>query len=420
MRLPFEDWLDQQEFVETASDLFNEAIVCYKASAYRAAMLLSYLGFLNVLKSRMFNAALPNGIPIGQWNSMQNNLRSDDRWDSTAFDATQQRNPAAIFLVSDDVRQQVVYWKNRRNDCAHSRTNKIGYAHVEAFWLFLISNIARFVVNGSRADLIERLRRHYDTSITPPGQDPRSLVDRIPTAVDPAELHDFFIDAEREVFSLKRLFDLPSAEEVGFFELILRLNSPAVVTAATMYIEQNAELMLAILRADPTLVPTLANGAPQIRNLWFDRLFSTFRQDLAIYCALLRNGLIPAAELNEAHERVIRRWRNEIPAGQCFDQLRASQFFQHLERIAFELTLIDQFDWGNRNSDFVAWYVDNHPLNRTIVRGIASTFSVPNFPFELRDALDELFRANPAKRDEFHTIATAERISLPQHIASLH
>lgn len=51
MKLKFEEWLVEQEIDKDTevNDLFLEGITCYKASAYRAALLFSFLGFQTVI-----------------------------------------------------------------------------------------------------------------------------------------------------------------------------------------------------------------------------------------------------------------------------------------------------------------------------------------------------------------------------------
>ncbi len=63
MRLPIEDWLSSQELSRESEGLFRESITCYKASAYRAAFLFSFLAFQTVIRDRIVNAQVPTGIP---------------------------------------------------------------------------------------------------------------------------------------------------------------------------------------------------------------------------------------------------------------------------------------------------------------------------------------------------------------------
>jgi hypothetical protein len=147
MRIEFDDWLSSQKISATAEGLFKESIVCYKASAYRAALLLSYVGLQTIIKDRLLSANCPSSIPAGQWAGIIRNLTDDDRWDSQVYGAIQMKSPASIFGISDDLRNQITYWRNRRNDCAHSKQNEINFPHVETFWLFIKSNLAKLVVN---------------------------------------------------------------------------------------------------------------------------------------------------------------------------------------------------------------------------------------------------------------------------------
>lgn len=45
MRIFFEEWLSSIQISEVAKEIFDEAIACYRFQAYRASLLLSYMGF---------------------------------------------------------------------------------------------------------------------------------------------------------------------------------------------------------------------------------------------------------------------------------------------------------------------------------------------------------------------------------------
>ena len=61
MNLKIEKWIIDQKLSKKVTPLFDEAIKSYKASAYKAALLFSYLGFMTILKERIINAQLPPG-----------------------------------------------------------------------------------------------------------------------------------------------------------------------------------------------------------------------------------------------------------------------------------------------------------------------------------------------------------------------
>jgi len=63
MQLPIINFVESHNFQNEAEELFYEAARCYRAKAYRAAFVFSYLGFLMVLKYRVLEADRPEKIP---------------------------------------------------------------------------------------------------------------------------------------------------------------------------------------------------------------------------------------------------------------------------------------------------------------------------------------------------------------------
>ena len=193
MRLLSEVWVSDQNFPSEAIVSFDEAVKSYKTGAYRAALLFSYVGWGLVIRRRILTAKCPKNMPVEKWNGIQKQLLDDDRWDDKTFECTQMKDsPVPIFLVPDSIREEVKYWKNRRNDCAHFKLNEISSAHVEAFWAFIRSNLPKFVPNGSIEDLIDRISRHFDPNYTPPGSSVQPIINMLPAAVLPTELPRFF------------------------------------------------------------------------------------------------------------------------------------------------------------------------------------------------------------------------------------
>ncbi|MGI4821966.1 MAG: hypothetical protein ACRYFV_12220 [Janthinobacterium lividum] len=143
-KLSLEKWLDRQQLSRNANLLFSDAIKCYKAEAYRASLLFSYLAFITVLKERLLGATEPGLLPAGHWQRLLDKLQDEDRWEGATFDATQEKEVIgagkvktkdAIFSINDNLGTQIKYWKDRRNDCAHFKDNEITTYHVASFWI---------------------------------------------------------------------------------------------------------------------------------------------------------------------------------------------------------------------------------------------------------------------------------------------
>jgi hypothetical protein len=271
MRIEIEDWVSTLKISSTAESLLRESIVCYKASAYRASLLFSYVGFQTILKDRMLAANCPTGITPGQWGSIIRNLTDDDKWDAQVYDAVQMKSPASIFGISDDLRNQLAYWKNRRNDCAHSKQNEINFSHVEMFWLFLKSNLAKLVVSGSKEGLLINIRKHFDYSMTPRGADSGYIVEQIPSAIATHELTTFFED----IYSVFYPPDDPfvvTKEEIDFWNRILSQNTPAIANKLIEFLKTKKRLTVEILREHPERIHSFSDDATFIRKLWYSIL----------------------------------------------------------------------------------------------------------------------------------------------------
>ncbi len=227
MQLIIEQWLVEADLPQEATIAFNEAVRCYKAGAYRAALLFSYLGWGLSLRIRILTAHSPAGITPNLWAGIGARLRNEDKWDDEVFECTQRSTPAPIFEVSDDLRRQVRFWRDRRNDCAHFKVNEIGGSYVEAFWQFFRSNFPKFVPRGSQAALIEKILRFFDPNQTPPGSDINSIVALIASSIEASNLVIFFEEVVGGLTITVGAASLRRARDLSiFFEGILRLNNP--------------------------------------------------------------------------------------------------------------------------------------------------------------------------------------------------
>jgi len=423
MRLEFEEWVLSQDMSETAEDLFREAITCYKASAYRATLLFSYLGFQTIIQDRILASRRPTSINEALWKSITDKLTDDSAWDSQAFDATQMKSPAPIFILSDDLRRQVTYWRDRRNDCAHSRRNEIGFSHAEAFWLFLRSNLPKFVVSGSKEGLLNEIRIHFDRSLTPADADYSHIVQQIPYAIETEALEDFLKGIDQVFADLRRRpldASLYPADEVRFFDSILNIGDTTVTSRLVDFLRDQEGLLAEVLRSNPTRVLLIADDSTFIRRLWYKELLPMTQSNFEIYCSLLRNRLIREKEVEEAHRHIIPSLSNLDPSEECYTLLEDSNFFDAFRDIVFLQSgsssgapLADQFGWANRNFNLVIWYLNRFGVDEQIARSLSQIFGKENHPYELRDAVNAFLSQNEQKREEFLQVFEGNQIPTP-------
>lgn len=419
--LPIEAWANEQDLPREARDMLDEAILCYKVGAYRASMVFSYLAWSAAIRGRLLAARAPTNYPAAKWVALMKRLRNDDDRDAAMFEATQSKAPSPIFGVSDDLRDQVKYWKNRRNDCAHSKTNEIDAAYTETFWLFFRSNYGGFAVIGSAEELLARIRAHFDPNVTPPDTPCDALVRAIPGAIQVAHL-DTFCDEFHE--SMNPVGTTPSAKlvrllrgnrnEIRFIRAVFAHGTIQTCEAFGRMIEKHRNLHRRVLTSAPALHSQVPGSPAIVRSMWRKQ------GGARLLANLLRVDAIPQAEFREANNHVILESLGPPELSAIDDQvLGQAGFWQEFELLAFTKSKIDEFGWSNDNRAFIVWYLQTHPLSDVAVKAICGVFSGTPYPTRCKDALEAFFKSSTLKRTEFRTIAARIGATLPPDLPSL-
>ncbi len=436
LRHPFRSWIEQQDIAEPALALFDEGMICYAAGAYRAAVVFSYLGVLRTMAHRLMVAARPSEFSEKYWGELQRKVREDGAWESTILDAMVMEKPGSIFLIDDDIREQLRYWRSRRNDAAHARTNEIDAPHVEALWLFAKSNLPRLIVAGSRAGLHERFRRHFDPSYTPRDADFAHLVAEIPIAVRAAEYADFL----RDVFLLTGDIDdewqgspYMSSDGGKLIDYILDLNNEQLTWSLTAVLDGDQQLLIAAILRVPRLTVHYYGRGSFIRKLWHDLLpfeqepgFDPINRSLGVVAYLLRNDMIPASQRDEAFEHIIQKIHEGIShsdyTDDVMDALAPYGFWEAVKQHGFGW---GDVQWVAKNLSLAVEYLARYPVDRQIARAFAelvppetdldddylhgSNFYEPEDAFNLSEVY---FCNHPEKLDELVRVARENDIDI--------
>lgn len=410
MKLPIETWLEQANCPEEAMEAFRESILAYKGGANRAGLSYSYTGMMLWIKDRLLVAQPPNGYTPGEWQQRQNELRDDNVLEKVAFDLTQVKKPKAVFSVDDQLRLEMQYWKDRRNDCAHYKRNMITEANVQAFWSFLQSSIARWVPNGSAQDLLARLIRHYDPIYTAPGTDVSPLAQSFQGAIPPQERSTFLTD-------LEAAFTSNNTYHAGINEIIAALlNVHSLIGDVVTWLLTRPTLAVGVLRLKPGHVLHF-NGHPAfIRSLWHTYLFQNQFPDLHVFAAMLRNGVIPPAQIQEAVASTVERVTKEEPTQEDNRVLEQNGFWVQFRKRAIDDRMIDNFGWANAKADFIAWWIENSAIDQTMAEAICRTFDGGYYPRDARVSIKAMLSQNPTKRAELATQAALSGATIPQEL----
>lgn len=430
MKLKIETWLDQENLSLNARHLLSTGITCYKAEANTAALLMSYLGFLVILKNRIMTANKPPNFEQGNWDKLLKDMRNEDSWEANVFDATQtrvkidqttkevKRDP--IFAISESLREQIKYWKNRRNDCAHNKDNEISNAHVETFWSFMMSNLPKITVEGGFASLVNKIEKHYDSSFTSSKQDVAPLIQEIANAVERNELPDFWPKALQAIDDAS--FDWEQINRNDFIHKVFVNNNLQNVETLIGFIKSEEGLRNSFIMVHPEIIQRLSLSEQENRNFWKTKLIS-FNEPLKVYASMLRNNLILPGEIEEANTLFSYK---KIYTDDLTDHLTLSHFGfgKALHKVIFvdndPTDLYHYWKFLHSNAKFVRQYLQYYPLTADVVKIISSELNKDEFyPFFLQNELETLFKGNPSKKDEFLKIISENGFPIPKQLSSL-
>lgn len=424
MKIDFENWLDKQSYIkDDHRRIFDDAVLCYKNGIIRPALMLSYIGFLNIIKDRLQNAQPPTPFPAAQWTKMQQELVSDRDWEETVINAlfSQQKKDTnkvitkeAIFNISDDIREQIKYWRDRRNDCAHYKRNDITDSHILAFWAFLKSNLPLITVEGGYMSLVNKFTKFFDPSVTPPGSDIRPLLAEIPDVVTDDKFEDFF----------KNAITLHASDIYSTIHTIIH-QAPARVQ----------DLMKGLLMIKPTLLyrylaeyPSEVGNLPwpskeRIRTYWYQDMILHRQNSLSIYAEMLNAGLIPAKEIEEANKHLLKHCYSEDVGinGILKNQVRILKSYDFYDIFITEYVTEYHFKQNyiatNSHAGFYQTIIWNFGLNEKLV-GLLCEYFKPGVkhPYTVEIYLHNIFENDAALKTQFIEIANAHGWEIPDNL----
>jgi hypothetical protein len=421
MRLKFEDWIENSHFSDAITNIFSDAIVCYRNGVYRPALLLSYIGFMNIIRERILSSDGPKLFEKGQWEQLQRNIVKDETWEKSVFEATQQREKIdlstktrkrdPIFSIAETIREQILYWKNRRNDCAHFKSNHIDSFHVEAFWAFLQSNLSKITIEGGKDALLNKITRHFDITYTPANTDEVPIIKEIEYSVDNHDLDDFW----KACFSIIDYgYEFSTNEKlIKFIEKTLINSNNAINESLLAFIKNEKAVYYSLLSKHPNRILSYNYEKEEIRHFWKKEILEC-DGFLNIYSTMLNASLIPKAEIKEANEHIISKMKKYEVDKSLNSILVVNGFAKMFEEKYFDESEYQYYNKTNDRADLLYGYLLNNDFNEKIVNVLCVEYSksmyYSNWLFE---RLERLFGDDSNKKTDFLKIATNYSITIP-------
>nr|WP_228846513.1 hypothetical protein [Clostridioides sp. ES-S-0173-01]UDN49540.1 hypothetical protein JJJ25_19035 [Clostridioides sp. ES-S-0173-01] len=279
MKLQFERWCEANNVKGETLKLFNEGVICYKIGAYRASFIMTYLGFQHELRNRIVTSHnKPDNIKDNYWKQIIERVQDDNSWDTEVFNTVNRTKPDNIFLIDDDIRKKYDYWRSIRNDCAHAKGEIISNPHIESFWLFIESNYNKFVINGGKAGLLDKIRNHYDIRYTELDKDLNYIVDSILSSVKVEELQILLEDIYNmfKENDKSRVFSCENPKH-GFWDCIIHSESEILRDAMMNFVKKDKDLFIEFISYHPEQISIYLSDKALARKIWTEWIMDMFR-----------------------------------------------------------------------------------------------------------------------------------------------
>jgi len=413
--MELKQWINKHNFEQEVERLFDESIICYKAEAYRASLLFSYLGFMTILKNRILNSDPPTGLTPQEWrNGYQNEVRKEGAWDKKVFDCTQQKNKV-IFDLTDDLREQVKYWKNRRNDCAHAKAQIIKNHHVESFWTFMFSNISKFFVGGSFEYLINKIDSHFNPNLTPLTEDYSSLIKQIEHGIEVERLSEFFNEAEKKIIHHSKNISAEryKRRHVDFWNKVFVDCNDDIKNKLVEYLKKDNERLEEFIEAYPNRIQELKIDYAFAKNFWLSKSHILIT-DLNIIASFVRQNIIRPEDYNDLVSKLFSEMYIYELSKETIESLDQINYFEELEAKIINGNPIRHFEKGNRLRSQIIYLIERDGFTEKMTRTLVETFNQDYIPYYLQEDLIEFFKKSPKFKQEFLDKAKSIKLKQPR------
>lgn len=414
---------NKASFNDDELGLFQDSVRCFHAGIYRPAYILAYQAMMIYFRRLIQGAKMPTGFDTTKWNVMQLSLANDKTWEEEVNNAIRkQANPRAtppevpILVMTDALRKDFDFWRNRRNDCAHYKEYNINDSHVLAFYSFLTQYLMKISVEGGMKTLLNEFSDACDPTKTSPNASLQPLVDKILVMVSPDEMDTFFEDLEGAMgYRFNGRYE-------GLLAGIIKGGNEELKRYVVKFVRANKNVKTELINSYPDLVGHLVEKT-EVREYWMKDLkgngFGKHNR-VAILARMIMIGLIPPEERDEAMKKVLEHsFDNNDGMGEVSEEemlaLKSAGFFEVLKEKYFnsDYTSKNARNCGKNKYDFFYGFVGNLPVDKEWVEVLCDIFSQADYPTVWCDMYKQYFLKKEEYKVQFNKVISENNIKVP-------
>ena len=381
-------------------DILNDAIRCYRNGIARPALMLSYIAFIQAVKDNLLKSDMPKGFNEPRWKACMSKLRQENAWDEQVISCIKCRDKTPYFELTDSLRDDVCYWRNRRNDCAHYKDSEITLSHVAAFWVFIMDNYNKFTPIGSLMQSVNDYKRHYNVSITPKGTSTEVIFKRLCLAIKTEDDLLLFLKETDSCMQYEEQAQL-------LHDLLMNERHKDKVISLLIGKLKRVKMYLALKPADVSVV--LGNNPEMTRKFWYED-FLLFASCANVYVEMLRAKMIPQGEIKESLEMFLKheykRGAFNVNRPEDFNVLKENGLYD----IFIEEYLSKDFVCNNPSekcykTDFYISLIHRGGISDKLIKALSESIK-GTFPYTLENRLKgEIFKEKENKKQYLDSIA---------------
>lgn len=381
-------------------DILNDAIRCYRNGIARPALMLSYIAFIQAVKDNLLKSDMPKGFNEPKWKACMSKLRQENAWDEQVISCIKCRDKPPYFELTDSLRDDVCYWRNRRNDCAHYKDSEITLSHVAAFWVFIMDNYNKFTPIGSLMQSVNDYKRHYNVSITPKGTSTEVIFKRLCLAIKTEDDLLLFLKETDSCMQYEEQAQL-------LHDLLMNERHKDKVISLLIGKLKQVKMYLALKPADVSVV--LGNNPEMTRKFWYED-FQLFASCANVYVEMLRAKMIPQGEIKESLEMFLKheykRGAFNVNRPEDFNVLKENGLYD----IFIEEYLSEDFVCNNPSekcykTDFYISLIHRGGISDKLIKALSESIK-GTFPYTLENRLKgEIFKEKENKKQYLDSIA---------------
>lgn len=380
-------------------DILNDAIRCYRNGIARPALMLSYIAFIQAVRDNLLKSDMPKGFNEPRWKACMSKLRQENAWDEQVISCIKCRDKSSYFELTDSLRDDVCYWRNRRNDCAHYKDSEITLSHVAAFWVFIMDNYNKFTPIGSLMQSVNDYKRHYNVSITPKGTSTEVIFKRLCLAIKTEDDLLLFLKETDSCMEYEEQAQL-------LHDLLMdERHKSKVISLLTVKLKR-VKMYLALKPADVSVV--LGNNPEMTRKFWYED-FMLFASCANVYVEMLRAKMIPQGEIKESLDMFLKheykRSAFRVDSQEDFNVLKENGIYD----IFIEEYLSKEFVCDNPRekcykTDFYISLIQRGGITDKLIKALSESIK-GTFPYTLTNRLkDEIFNDGKSKKQYYDFI----------------